>query len=66
MAPGTSALWLMELRHTADMSAGADGVRFKALARAERDDQSWELPLPVSITDNASAVINEAAAKSGR
>jgi hypothetical protein len=66
MAPGTSALWLMELRRTADISAGADGVRFKALARAERDDQSWELPLPVSITDNASAVINEAAAKSGR
>jgi hypothetical protein len=66
MAPGTSALWLMELRRTADISAGADGVRFKALARAERDDQSWELPLPVSITDNASALINEAAAKSGR
>jgi hypothetical protein len=66
MAPGTSALWLMELRRTADMSAGADGVRFKALAWAERDDQSWELPLPVAITDNASALINEAAAKSGR
>ena len=66
MAPGTSALWLMELRRTADISAGSDGVRFKALARAERDNQSWELPLPVSITDNASALINEAAAKSGR
>jgi hypothetical protein len=66
MAPGTSALWLMELRRTVDMSPGADGVRFKALAWAERDDQSWELPLPVSITDNAGALINEAAAKSGR
>jgi hypothetical protein len=56
----------MELRRTPDMSAGADGVRFKALARAERDDQGWELPLPVSITDNVSALINEAAAQSGR
>lgn len=40
MAPGTPPLWLMELRRTASTSAGADGVRFKALAWAERDDQS--------------------------
>lgn len=66
MSPGTPAHWMMELRRTADTSAGADGVRFKALAWAERDDQSWELPLPASITDRACALINEAAAQSGR
>jgi hypothetical protein len=66
MAPGTPALWLMQLRRTADASAGVDGVRFKALAWAERDNQCWELPLPVSITDNARALINGAAALSGR
>jgi hypothetical protein len=66
MAPGTPALWAIELRRTANASAGADGVRFKALAWAECDDQQWELPLPVSITDNARAAINDAAAHSGR
>lgn len=66
IAPGTSALWLMQLRSTAAISAGADGVRFKALAWAERDDRRWELPLPVSMTDNSRAQINEAAAPSGR
>jgi hypothetical protein len=66
MAPGTPALWLMRLRRTADTSAGADGVRFKALAWAERDDQRWELPLPVTMTDNSRALINGAAAQSGR
>jgi hypothetical protein len=65
MARGTPPLWLMELRCNARTSAGADGVRFKALAWAERDDQSWELPLPVSVTDNARALINQAAAQSG-
>lgn len=66
MAPGTPALWPMELRRTANASAGRDGVRFKALAWAERDDQQWELPLPVSITDNARAAIDDTAAHSGR
>jgi hypothetical protein len=66
MAPGTAAVWQMELRRSASTSAGADGVRFKALAWAERDDQHWELPLPVSMTDNARALINGAAAQSGR
>lgn len=66
MAPGTPALWLMQLRRTADISAGAGGVRFKALAWAERDDRRWELPLPVAITDNARALISGAAAQSGR
>jgi hypothetical protein len=66
MAPGTAALWVMQLRSTVAMSAGADGVRFKALAWAERDDQCWELPLPVTITDNARALIYEAAATSVR
>lgn len=66
MAPGTPALWLMELRRTAKGSAGADGMRFNALAWAERDDQYWELLLPVSMTDNARALIDEAAAGSGR
>jgi hypothetical protein len=32
MAPGGSALWMMELRRMAGTSAGADGVRFKANA----------------------------------
>jgi hypothetical protein len=66
MAPGTAALWLTQLRSTANMSAGADGARFKALAWAERDDQCWELPLPLTVTDNARATINGAAAPSGR
>ncbi len=65
MAPGAPALWAMELRRTANTSAGADCVHFKALAWAERDDQRWELPLPVSITNNARAAINEAAVHSG-
>jgi hypothetical protein len=62
MAPGTPAHFQMELRRTASRSAGADGVRFKALAWAERDKQHWELPLLVSITDKARTLINEAAA----
>jgi len=66
MAPGTAAVWQMELRRSAKTSAGADGVRFKALAWAARDDQRWELILPVSITDNARAVVNGAASQSGR
>lgn len=66
MPPGTAAFWMMELRRTVGGSAGASGVRFKALAWAERDDQCWELPLPVSVTDNARALIDEAATKSGR
>jgi hypothetical protein len=66
MAPGTSAFWMMEQRRTVKSSAGARGVRFKALAWAERDDQHWELPLPVSVTDAAAARLNRAAAESGR
>jgi hypothetical protein len=66
MAPGTAAFWKMDLRRCADVSAGADGVRFKALAWAERDDQHWELPLPVSMTSRARASIDEAASASGR
>jgi hypothetical protein len=66
MAPGGAAVWMMELRRMAGTSAGADGVRFKALAWAERDDQCWELPLPVSMTDNARALIDKAADQSGR
>jgi hypothetical protein len=65
MAPGTPALWTMDLRVKAITSAGTGGVRFKALAWAERDNQRWELPLPVSITDNARAAINDATADSG-
>jgi hypothetical protein len=53
MAPGAPAFWVMELLRTVGTSAGADGVRLKALAWAERDDQRWELPLPVSMSDNA-------------
>jgi hypothetical protein len=66
MAPGTPAFWLMELHRNASRSAGASGVRFKALVWAECDDQCWELPLPVSVTDNARALIDRAAAESGR
>ncbi len=66
MAPGTPALWMMELRRTANVSAGPGGVRFKALAWAERDDQQWELPLPVLITENAQMAIWDAVGHSGR
>jgi hypothetical protein len=66
MAPGTAAFWLMELRRSAVQSPGADAVRFKALAWAERDDQCWELPLPVSMTDAARIRIDEVAEGSGR
>jgi hypothetical protein len=66
MAPGTPATWHMELRRSAKTSAGAYGVRFKALAWAERDEQRWELPLQVSMTDNARDLLNEAADQSGR
>ena len=66
MAPGTAAYWLMELRDHAKISAGSAGVRFKALAWAERDDQQWELPLPVAITDAARSRLDGAAASSGR
>lgn len=41
-------------------------MRFKALAWAERDKQRWELPLPVSMTDGARDLLNQAAAQSGR
>jgi hypothetical protein len=60
LAPGTAAVWAMELRSYAPFSAGADGVRFKARAFAERDDQEWELPLPVTMTDNAREMIGTA------
>jgi hypothetical protein len=66
MAPGTAAVWLMQFRSSAAMSAGADGVRFKALAWAERDDQVWELPLPVTVTLNAQNAIAGEAGESGR
>jgi hypothetical protein len=66
MAPGTSAFWMMEQRRTVRSSAGARGVRFKALAWAERDNQRWELPLPVSVTDAAGERLDAAAAESGR
>jgi hypothetical protein len=66
MAPGTAAVWLMQFRSTAEMSAGADGVRFKALAWAESDEQVWELPLPVTLTNNAIDVIASKAGQSGR
>jgi hypothetical protein len=60
LAPGTPAVWAMELRRSAPFSAGADAVRFKALAYAERDDQHWEIPLPVTLTDNARDMIEHA------
>lgn len=66
MAPGTAAVWLMELRSTVQMSAGTDGVRFKALAWAERDDLRWEIPLPVTLTNNAIDRIAQKAGQSGR
>jgi hypothetical protein len=66
MAPGTSAFWMMEQRRTVKNSAGARGVRFKALAWAEGDAQCWELPLPVAVTDSARTRLDTAAAESGR
>ncbi len=38
---------------------------FEALAWAERDSRQWELPLPVSITDNGRPAVDDAAAYSG-
>ena len=59
LAPGDSAVWLMELRTLHDMSTGVDGVRFKALAWlvGELDGHPWELPLPVDISEAAKATI---------
>lgn len=59
-APGTAAFWTMELRRCAGVSADADGVRFKALAWAERDDLCW------TPTSRARASIDESASTSGR
>lgn len=47
------------------VSIGYSRQRFRAPAWPERDDQRWELPLPVSITNNARAAINETTAHSG-
>jgi hypothetical protein len=62
LAPGDSAVWLMELRNLHDMSAGVDGVRFKALAWLTDglDGKPWELPLPVDISEAAKATITGA------
>jgi len=65
IAPGNAAIWMMETRRDARTSAGAGGIRLKVLAWAERDDEHWELPLPVTLTDRARTAIGETAASSG-
>lgn len=57
LAPGNAAIFLMQTRQYAIMSAGTSGVRFKILAEADRDGDTWELPLPVDIGPAASEII---------
>lgn len=66
MAPGTAAVWGMDERSTFEMSAGGEAVRFKALAWAERDGQTWELPLPLTITPQAFARLGGETSNLGR
>lgn len=61
IAPGNAAIWAMELRRSAHASAGADGIRLKVLAWAEVDDETWEQPLSVTLTDRARIAVDEAA-----
>lgn len=65
MAPGSAAVWGMQIRRTADQAGGCSAVRLKALCWAERDDQVWEIPVPVTFSDRARELIDEACRKSG-
>jgi len=55
LAPGNAAVFLMQLRQWSEMSDGSAGIRFKVLAwpDSEPDGESWELPLPVGIRNDA-------------
>lgn len=56
----------MELRRTADMAAGCAAIRFKALCWADQDGQTWEVPVPVTISDAARELIDAACKNSDR
>jgi hypothetical protein len=56
VAPGTSTFWHMGTRRTAAASGGAAAMRLKARCWAG-DDESWELPLPVAVSDPAAAAL---------
>lgn len=60
MAPGSAAVWGMQLRRTADMGGGSVAVRLKALCWADRDDQVWETVVPVTFSDRARDMIDTA------
>jgi hypothetical protein len=60
MTPGTSAVWCMQLRSTAEMSGGAEAVRLAAMCWSARDWQAWQVPVPVTISDQARSLITAA------
>ena len=57
---GTSAVWCMQLRRTAEMSGGAEAVRLSAMCWSARDWQAWQVPVPVTISDQARSLITAA------
>jgi hypothetical protein len=65
IAPGTAAVWQMQLRRTADMAGGCAAIRFKALCTAD-DGQAWEIAVPVTISDMARELIDTASKNSDR
>jgi hypothetical protein len=60
MAPGSAAVWGMQIRRSADMAGGSVAVRLKALCWADRDDQMWEIPVPVTFSVRAQDMIDTA------
>jgi len=66
MPPGTAAVWGMDLRRTADMAGGCSAIRLKALCWADRDSETWEVAVPVTISDRAKELINDACKHSDR
>lgn len=66
IAPGTAATWQMQVRRTASQSGGRQAIRLKALCWAERDGQTWEVPVSVTFSDLAREIIDEACKDSNR
>jgi hypothetical protein len=56
----------MQIRRSADMVGGSIAVRLKALCWADRDDQAWEIPVPVAFSCRAQDMIDTACKNSDR
>lgn len=65
LAPGAAALWGLQLRRNAEMGGGSAAVRVKALCTAG-DGEQWEVTVPVTFSDRARELTDDACRKSGK